>query len=92
MGKSTIPTHVVRYRDQQGPKVLIWNSKTSGKPTVANLDKWRKVMNASMKPGGVNEHVSKALGFIPYIGNCEIHNQKTGQTVCSFKAPMFEEV
>jgi hypothetical protein len=82
----------VRYRDQQGPKVLIWNSKTSGKPTVENLDKWRKSMNASMKPGGVNEHISHSLGFMPHIGNCEIHNQKTGQIVAAFKAPVFEEI
>jgi hypothetical protein len=92
MGKSYTPTYVVRYRDQQGPKILVWNTKTSGKPTASNLGKWREAMNSSMRAGGVNEHLSEALGFVLHIGNCEIHNQKTGETVATFVAPMFEEV
>ena len=92
MGKSTIPTYVVRYRDQQGPKIILWNTKAKGRPTEANLEKWRKAMNASMKIGGVNEHISLSLGFVPHVSHAEIHNQKTGAVVCAVRMPMFEEV
>ena len=92
MGKGTIPTYVVHYRDQQGLKIVAWTTKTNGRPTEANLEKWRKAMNASMQIGGVNEHISRSLGFIPHVSHAEIHNQRTGAAVCAVRMPMFEEV
>ena len=92
MGKSTIPTYVVRYRDQQGLALVAWNTKTNGRPTVANLERWRKAMNASFQFGGCNAHVSKALGYIPHVSSATLRNQRLGQDVCAVKAPMFEEV
>ena len=91
MGRSVTPTFIVRYQNQQGWHRATWNSKTSGQPTSANLEKWRKDLNASMKPQGCNEHVSLALGFMLHAGNCAIVNQKTDCIVAAFVAPMFEE-
>ena len=94
MGRSTFPTYAVRYIDQTAPRphTVIWNSKTSGQPTQANLEKWRKSMNASMKIGGCNEHVSKALGFMPHISMASIVNQKTNTVIVEVVAPMFEVI
>ena len=92
MGRSTIPTYVVHYRDQQGLKIVAWNTKTNGRPTVANLERWRKAMNASFQLGGCNDHVSRALGYIPHVSSAILRNQQLGQDVCTVKAPMFEEV
>lgn len=92
MGKSITPTFIVRYRDQQGPKILVWNTKSYGKPTLCALAQWRMMMNKSMKPGGCNEHLSRSAGYIIHISNCEIVNQKKNTTVVSLTAPMFEEV
>ena len=92
MGRSTIPTYVVHYRDQQGLAIVAWNTKTNGRPTESNLERWRKAMNASMKIGGVNEHISRSLGYIPHVSHAEIHNQRTGAVVCAVMMPMFEAV
>ena len=91
MGRSVVAAFVVVYQDQLGSHKVIWDSKTAGNPTVENLEKWRGVMNKTMQRGGCNEHISRLYKSIPHISNCEIHNQKTGQTVVTFKAPMFEE-
>lgn len=91
MGRSTTPTFVVDYQDQLGLHKAIWNVKDSGKPTDANLEAWRVLMNQSMLPGGCNEHVSKSVGFIPHVSKATIRNQKTGKlNVATAKAPMFE--
>lgn len=92
MGRSTIATFVVIYQDQLGSHKVVWNTKTAGKPTEANLEKWRKAMNESMKIGGVNEHVSKAYGFMPHVSKAEIYNQKTHRTICDTRMPMFEVI
>lgn len=92
MGRSTFPTFIVRYVDQQGLHRVVWNSKTAGQPTRNNLERWRKTMNASMKLGGCNEHVSLSLGFMPHISMATLVNQKTNRIAVEVVAPMFEEV
>ena len=94
MGRSTTPTYVVRYVDQQGVHQVIWNTKQAGRPTKANLETWRKKMNESMKLGGCNEHISKALGFMPHVCHAVIINQKLGdrKSVVSVIAPLFEVI
>lgn len=90
MGRSVTPTFVVNYRDQTGAHWAVWNTKLNGKPTPENLERWRVGMNDSMKIGGVNEHVSRTLGFLPHISKATIHNQKSGCDVATVKAPLFE--
>ena len=93
MGRTITPTFVIDYRDQLGWHWAVWNSKTAGAPTVENLEKWRKAMNASMKPGGCNEHLSQDHCGMPHISEAKVRNQKTGNLKVAYtKAPMFEEV
>lgn len=93
MGRSTTPTFVVDYQDQLGLHRAAWSTKTSGKPTDANLEAWRKALNQSMLPGGCNEHVSKAAGFTLHVSKATIRNQKTGKlNVATARAPMFEVI
>ena len=88
MGRTVTPTFVVDYQDQLGWHRSVW---TSGAPTEANLEKWRVALNASMKLGSCNEHVSLSLGFMPHCSKAIIRNQKTGNlNVATVRMPMFE--
>lgn len=86
MGKVITPKYRVEYRDQQGQHSMAWNVGNpgggpypgDGKPTQPNLEKWRKALNKSFRPGGVNAHVSEALGFVLYVSAARIVNQATG--------------
>lgn len=75
---------------------LSWNvrSRTNvhgdGKPTDANLEKKVFAYAKSLELGGVNEHLSKAAGFIPYPKAARIVNQFTGEVVAEWKAGMFQ--
>jgi hypothetical protein len=92
MGRSVLVTLVIIYQDQLGSHHCAWDTKSYGKPTEANLEKWRKAMNESMKPGGVNEHISQSYKFMPHISKAEIYNQKTYRTVANTRMPMFEAI
>jgi hypothetical protein len=43
-----------------------WNCTTDGPPTQKSLEKWVRTYAKSLEHGGANEHVSKALGHVPY--------------------------
>jgi hypothetical protein len=93
MGRSYTPKYVVRITMTLGRQdSQIWDSRHNGRPTAKNLSAWRDAMNRSFERGGVNEHVSAALGRVERYFNCAVVNQFTGATVAEFKAPMFEAV
>lgn len=71
---------------------MCWDSKRDGKPTDANLEKWRQAYNRSFNPKGGNFHVSKAAGVIIHINRARIIHQKSSQVVATTTAPMFEVV
>lgn len=61
-----------------------------GRPTKANLAKWRKGMNDSLQPGKPNHHLRKDQSD---FGTCWIENQKKGnREVARFTPPTFEVV
>jgi hypothetical protein len=97
MGRSITPTFRVEYHDNPFAKVDLnvrhsfsWNTKAYGRPTNANLEKWRTAMNKSYAAGGVNEHVSEMLGYAVSISAAQIVRQASGEVVATYTAPMFE--
>lgn len=88
MGKTITPTYRVEYRDQSG-----WHSECwSGRATTTRLEDWRVARNSSMQPGGVNEHVAPAIGYVPHISHAKLVHQKSGEVVATTVMPMFEAV
>ena len=57
-----------------------------------NLKKWRDAINKTFNKGGYNFHISDSVGYIIYISDVKIINQKTGKEIVNFKAPAFETV
>jgi hypothetical protein len=61
-GGSRTPKYVVDV-DLKGNNISTdaseWKVKQYGKPSDQTLAKWVKVMNDSIKPGGVNDHLGK---------------------------------
>ena len=61
-GRSSTPKYVVDCK-LRSPKWAnsgsIWKVKDYGKPTEANLAKYAKRYNDSLKPGQVNDHLGK---------------------------------
>lgn len=73
-----------------GPSVESWEVGRRGRPTRANLERYIFRYADSLKAGGVNAHVSKALGFVPYPREARIVNQRTGAVVAHWKADRFQ--
>lgn len=59
-----------------------------GKDKAAQLEAYVLALVDSMKVGGVNEHVSKNLGYIPVPYKAMLINQVTGRTY-EWNAPAF---
>lgn len=91
MGKTT----EYKYRVEQGSDLRGWQTFAGwshGRATVANLEKYRKALNASFLPGGVNDARKAGLSVTPYYSGLRLVNQRTGAVVAKTNAPMFEVV
>ena len=87
MGRSTTPTYRFEARAVGvAPITECWR----GKATEKRLQEHVEGTNESMKAGGVNAHVSKALGFIPIITSAKLIHQATGSVVAEYQTPMFK--
>jgi len=86
MGKSVKVKNVVAYRDQSGAHREAYR----GKATDKDLKAWVNALDKSMLAGGVNAHVSQALGFIPVVSYAEVQRQSDGKVLATYKAPMFQ--
>ena len=62
MGKTLTP----KYRMILDGQVMAWNCKEYGKPTDNNLSKFVFKYADSLKLGGVNQHISLGLGYVPF--------------------------
>jgi hypothetical protein len=94
MGKSTTPTYRVELTENGSqrpiqPQTMSW-PKEAGKVSDANLEKYMKVYGKSLEIGGCNEHISKALGHIPYPSAAWVVRQRDNKVVASWKAAMFQ--
>jgi hypothetical protein len=88
MGKVITPTYRVEYRDNasRSTSAMHWR----GRATQKRLEQWRQDYNKSFNPGGVNFHVSQALGVVVHISHAWIVDQRSGDVVAKTKMPMFE--
>ena len=91
MGHSVTPKYRVEVRGNFtrmgiGLTPAAWRGKVSEQ----RLEEYRQSMNQSFLPGGVNEHVSRADGFVHHISYARIVRQSDGQIMCAVRAPMFE--
>lgn len=93
MGKSYIPKYrleIVSHNPFTGARKVdkaSWHHK--GRITEKVLEKYMIEYIESLKPGGVNYHISKALGYMPIPTEACIVNQYTEEVVVSWKAPAF---
>jgi hypothetical protein len=97
MGKSITPTYRIEFTENgsQRPLLVTLNNtmrwpKEAGKVSDANLEKYMKVYGKSLEIGGCNEHISKALGHIPYPSAAWVVRQRDNKVVASWKAAMFQ--
>lgn len=99
MGRST----TFKYRIEEGSDKRGWKTfggwrcadKGKGKPTDANLARWRNAMNASFLPGGVNHNKNYADRYsrtIPQVDGLRLVEQSTGRVVAVAPMPMFETI
>lgn len=86
MGTSRIVPIILKI-DSTTP--MAWR-KEYGKPTLENLEKWITEYSRSLEIGGVNQHVSLSLGYVPYPRTAKIIRQRTGEVLASWKAAMFQ--
>jgi hypothetical protein len=64
-----------------------------GRPTAKNLERWVAEYHRSLEPGGVNVHISRSLGYVPYLNSARIvHNDGSNEVVAEWHAPMFMAV
>jgi hypothetical protein len=87
MGKTVTPKYRVRAFDQNGGFVASWQ----GRPSDERLREYIESYTASLKIGGVNERISKSLGYIPVPSRAQIETNVKGQgtIVATWQAPMF---
>ena len=92
MGKSTIPTYYAEARDNTSPewKHMVWDCKQHGRPTHKNVERYRVSLNESFQIGNVNDHISKAAGFLVHTSAVRVIRNRTGEVVVEAKAPLFE--
>jgi hypothetical protein len=87
MGRSITPKYRVETITNSGRLTPFpWSGLVSQK----RLEDWRATMNKSFSAGGVNFHVSEALGVIYHISEATIVRQSDGRVMCAVKAPLFE--
>lgn len=102
MGRSTTPKHVAVFKTNDkthGMTPFAWRPRAQygipgdGIANDANLAKFVAGYNASFEPGGTNEHLSDAVGFIVRIHHAAIYeNCAGGAMVAEYNAPAFEVV
>lgn len=88
MGKSYTPTYRVEYRDQTGLHSECWK----GRATAQRLEAWRQARNTSLGHGGVNYHLSLAVGLIVHVSWARLIRQSTREVVAEVRQPLFEAV
>ena len=90
MGRSYTPTYRLEFwEDPQGSKQQhAWNKGI--KPTEHTLEAWVHSYAGSLGAQGVNTHLSKALGYVPFPVKAQVIRQATGEIVATWKAGMFQ--
>jgi hypothetical protein len=99
MGRSITPTFRAEYKTQDGRwNAIGWNARATqcanvtvhGAPNERNAEVMRSKLNKSFANGGVNAHVSAAVGYILHVSAVRVIRQSTGEVVAMAVAPLFE--
>jgi len=90
MGKTVRVTNVVVLVEKTPhgttkETMLAWEGAATQKRLEAYVIKYIE----SLKPGGVNEHISESLGYVPIPTEAVIKNQNSWNTKAHWKAPAF---
>lgn len=79
-------SRVCKYR-------IEWDSSYSATPhginRQVNLDTYIRQMIDSFKIGGVNQHISLCLGFIPVPKSARLVRQRDGKVIQTWEHPPF---
>lgn len=93
MGRTITPRYFARYRDQGGWHDITWDCARHGRPSTDTAEARRQSLNQSFERGGVNFHVSQAVGYVIHVSRLTIHHNIKGQPIAAeARAPMFEVV
>lgn len=84
MGRSLIPMYRLEF-DDGTRNVQAWR----GRASVVALEEWITAYVKSLSIGGVNEHISRTLGYIPFPRTAKIVRQKDNVIVAEWHAGMF---
>jgi len=82
MGRS----RTTKYRIEMDGSHFCWHGRANDKA----LEKYVFDYADSLKLGGVNEHISKSLGYIPFPHKARIVDQSTGEVKAEWEAGMFQ--
>lgn len=94
MGKSITPPYVidVHTRKPDGHTqidTMTWDAKTYGRANAMNLEKWAIAYGRSFNPDGVNFHISKAVGYLPYPNRVILRKNVRTDIIAVWTAPPF---
>ena len=88
MGKSITPKYRLIVDDMR----MSWHPNQDGQPSNANLQRWVMAYAQSLHLGGCNDHISKALGYIPYprFARIETNVRDCPEIKATWHAAMFQ--
>lgn len=87
MGRTITPKYRIELADRVMQNPMAW---TGGRATQANLEKYIFAYAKDLEAGGVNEHIAKALGYVPYPTYARIVKQADGEVMATWKAGTFQ--
>ena len=79
-----------KYRIVIDGMAMAWNCADGGRPTDSSLERYVYAYAKSHEADGVNEHISRSLGHVPYPSSARIVRQVDSQIVASWKAGAFQ--
>ena len=86
MGRSYLIRRVVELRTVNG-----WSwGRWTGPATPKRLEQYVERYAKSLHAGGVNSHLGRHLGILPYPLEARIVDQQTGQVLASWRAAAFQ--
>jgi hypothetical protein len=87
MGKIVKTKYRIEVKDNRGvTSQYVWRGRIS----QDKLSDYMDTLNKSFIPGGINFHLSKAVGVCLYHHKAQVINQFTGEVVATWSAPMFQ--
>jgi len=92
MGYSKTPKYRIEI-DEQSPNIGLERTHQmawEGRATSKRLEEYVMMYAKSLEHGGVNYHISKDLGYIPYPVRARIVEQKTRKIVAQWQAAAFQ--